>query len=63
MEEFGRRRLVEDNSGRKTIVIRDMKHKTALSGPAKLAVDFHHIDKLLTYVDVLRPILDPEVRE
>ena len=62
MEEFGRRRLVEDDSERKTIVIRVMKHKTALSGPAKLAVDFRHIEKLLTYVDVVRPILDPEGR-
>ena len=60
MEEVERRRLVEDDSGSKTIVIRVMKHKTALSGPAKLVVDFRHIEKLLTYVDVVRPILDPE---
>lgn len=30
MEELERRRLVEDNSGRKTIVIRVMKRETAL---------------------------------
>ena len=62
MEEFGIRRLVEDDSGRKTIVIRVVRHKTALSGPAKLVVDFCHFEKLLMYVDVVRPILDPEGR-
>ena len=62
MEEFGIRRLVEDDSGRKTIVIRVVRHKTALSGPAKLVVDFCHFEKFLMYVDVVRPILDPEGR-
>lgn len=62
LEEFGRRRLVQDSSGNKTIVIRVLKHKTALSGPAKLVVDFQHIEKLLTYVSVVRPFLDPEGR-
>jgi len=47
MEELKRRRLVEDDSGKNTIVIRDMKHKTALSGPAKLVVDFHHIEPMV----------------
>lgn len=52
----------KDDSGRKTIDISVRKHKTALSGPAKLIVDFCHIEKLLRYVDVVRSIIDPEGR-
>ena len=45
------------------MVISVKSHKTAAARSAKLVVDIVHIKKLLQYVDVVRPILDPQGEE
>ena len=60
LEEFQNRQCIKGRDGEETVVISVKSHKTAAAGPAKLVVDIVHIEKLLQYVDVVRPILDPQ---
>ena len=63
LEEFQNRQCIKGRDGEETVVISVKTHKTAAARSAKLVVDIVQIKKLLQYVDVVRPILDPQGEE
>ena len=59
MTEYQARMIEANLDGSKSIIIRVKRHKTDRRGPADLVLAEQHYDKLQSYVDVVRPYIDP----
>ena len=60
VREYGAKSTVRNLDGSNSVVINVKQHKTRHKGPAGLVLDERHLEKLLSYVDIVRPVIDPQ---